>query len=706
MEGISSVLEKYNLDKNEEGGVFSKDYLVFREEVLGRGLTFYEKACKFCVRYFPVKLDEESEKKVEKAIEFSHLLINPREAASFGLGFAVMVILIGIFLFVLRFGFYGLLGGNLPGISFYFLIFLIMGLGVFMIKPMGKYPLRIANKFRMEVSDRMVLCVLYVVMYMRHTSNFERAIKFAGDHVGGSLALDLRKIYWDVEIGKYSTIKESVDNYLEQWKDKNIEFVESMQLIAGSLYEGTEKKRIEVLEKGLNVMLEGSYEGMMHYAQNLKNPVTNLHMLGVVLPILGLIILPLLGSFLGVKWYVLGFFYDVALPAIVYFYGTNLLNNRPTGFGGKVKYLENPRVISESKTIGIFIGLFLVFIGFLPLVIHLVVPDFDIPLRIGGSDVGSFLDFRSGEGGEFGPFGIGAVLFSLLIPLGLAFGYGAYCKRRSSALVKTFEDIQKLEVEFSGSLFQLGNRVGDGLPVEVSFRKVAESLRGTASGEFFALVSNNLEMVGMSLQEAIFNPERGAIRYFNSPLIESSMKVMLEASRKGGSIVAQSLISISNYFRQVHLVVERLKDLLADVISSMKGQISFLTPVIGGVVVGIGTMITTIIGLLAKQFTAILGAQEAGGVFNVSTLLGLFPIEKVIPPFYFQLIVGIYVVEVTIILSLLSNGIENGVDKISQLFVTGKNLYRAVLTYFIIAGVVTLIFNLLASTIARVNIGV
>ncbi|HLD11175.1 MAG TPA: hypothetical protein VJB89_03775, partial [Candidatus Nanoarchaeia archaeon] len=426
--------------------------------------------------------------------------------------------------------------------------------------------------------------------------------------------------------------------------------------------------------------------------------------LGVVLPILGLIILPLIGSFIGVKWYVLGFVYNIILPIFVYVYGINLLNNRPSGFGGKVKYVEDEKNISSAKIFGLTLGILLLIIGFSPLIINLIMPDFDIPLSLGNNQIGSFLDYRIGEAGKFGPFGVGAVLLSLFIPLGLAFGYGAYCKRRSASLVENFESIKRLEVEFAGSLFQLGNRVGDGLPIEAAFRKVSEMLKGTSSGSFFSLVSNNLERMGMSLQNAIFDGENGAIRYFNSPLIETSMKVMLEAGRKGGNIVAQSLISISNYFRQVHLVVERLKDLLADVISSMKGQISFLTPIIGGVVVGIGTMITTIIGLLGKQFSNIIGQEASGSFLSPNVLLGLFPIEKIIPSFYFQLIVGVYVVEVTIILSILSNGIENGMDKISRLFVVGKNLYRAVLTYFIIAGVVTLIFNLLASAIAGSNV--
>src|SRR3989344_9000070 len=123
-----------------------------------------------------------------------------------------------------------------------------------MIKPMANYPLRIANKWRLRASNQMVLCVLYIVMYMRHTSNLENAIIFAGEHIGNPLALDLRKVLWDVETGKFVTIKESLDNYLEGWRDYSLEFVESFHLIEGSLYEPSNERRISLLEKSLEVI--------------------------------------------------------------------------------------------------------------------------------------------------------------------------------------------------------------------------------------------------------------------------------------------------------------------------------------------------------------------------------------------------------------------------------------------------------------------
>ena len=73
--------------------------------------------------------------------------------------------------------------------------------------------------------------------------------------------------------------------------ESNLSFIESMHLIESSLFESNEERRLAVLEKALEVMLEGTYENMLHYTHDVKSPITMLHMLGVILPILGLIIL-------------------------------------------------------------------------------------------------------------------------------------------------------------------------------------------------------------------------------------------------------------------------------------------------------------------------------------------------------------------------------------------------------------------------------
>ena len=105
-------------------------------------------------------------------------------------------------------------------------------------------------------------------------------------------------------------------------------------------------------------------------------------------------------------------------------------------------------------------------------------------------------------------------------------------------------------------------------------------MEGTVSGGFFKLVSANIRRLGMSIKQAIFDPVHGALISFPSNLIESSMKVLIQSIKKGPIIAAQALTNISRYIKEIHSVNERLRDLMADIISSMNSQIKFLTPAI------------------------------------------------------------------------------------------------------------------------------
>jgi hypothetical protein len=287
-------------------------------------------------------------------------------------------------------------------------------------------------------------------------------------------------------------------------------------------------------------------------------------------------------------------------------------------------------------------------------------------------------------------------MLSLFIVLGAGLPIGIYYKLRSKNIIKIREKSKKLEAEFASALFQLGNRLGDGLPAEISFGKVADVMKDTVSGSFFSLVSSNIRRLGMSVKDAIFNPRTGALVYFPSRIIESSMKVLIQSLKKGPIIAAQAIMNIARYIKEIHKVNERLKDLMADIISSMQSQIKFLAPMIAGIVIGITSMVTTILSKLSAQLaqlSAAGGAQGAGGL-GVIELFG-----DGVPTFYFQLIVGIYVVQIVYILTIMSNGIENGADSLAEKYFLGQNLVRSTALYCVIAAVIMLLFNLIASQI-------
>ncbi len=697
------LTEEIDFESVPKQEAFSREYEVFRDEALPATNSFYENACQKLGNFISVAVKDEEKAELSEAIDVAHLKITPEQAYGFAVVAGLFIILLGILSLVIAFifskgsGIARLTSMNTGSMLLGFILILTGGL---VIRPLSHIPQFFANQWRLRASNQMVLCILYVVMYMRHTSNLEHAIKFAAENIENPLSLDFRKIFWDVEIRRFSSIKESLDSYLDKWKDSSPEFIQSFNLIQGSLYEPNDQKRIETLDKALNVMLEGTYDKMMNFAHNLHSPITMLHMLGIILPILGLVIFPLVASFMkgAIKGYHLMVLYNIILPVVVYFFGMNILAKRPTGYS-ETKILEEK--MKDDKHLKIFSFLILLLfltIGFSPIILHFVNPnpEFDQNFKFLGEP---FLDYK----GNSGPYGLGSLLLSLFVPLGVAISLGVYYKLRTQNILETRKKIKKLEEEFAGSLFQLGHRVGEGVPVEIAFEDVAKNLEGSQTGKFFSLVSMNIRRGGMGVDEAIFNKERGALNYFPSGLISSSMKVLVQAAKKSPLIVSKSLISISEYVQRIHKVNMRLKDLLAEIISSMKSQISFMAPMIAGIVVGIASMVVAIINKLSGLTSGLEMGSSAGGIgSNLGVIADILRIEDVIPGFTFQIIVGLYVVQVIWVLTVLSNSIENGDDKLTEKYALGKNLIKGTFLYVMVVLIGAFIFNML---VRNLNLG-
>lgn len=677
--------------------VVSREYREFRNEALPKHLSFYERACKIAGKVLSPKVTGNIAQEMQEHLRIAHLEISASEAYGLSVLFPLVYLIAGALVSFLVFD-----------SLFFVLFFLCSSVGFFFL--FQKIPGFIANEWRMRASNQMVLCVFYVVTYMRHTSNLERAITFASEHLTPPLSLDLKKVLWDVETEVYDTVQESLDVYLDSWRKWNNEFVESMHLVEGSLFESEEERRVGLLEKALDVILSETYDRMLHYAQGLKSPITLLHMLGIILPILGLVILPLMVSFMQeVKWYHIAVVYNLVLPPLVYFVGKNILATRPSGYGDVDIRALTPELSNKGSSIGgalrvhpvliaILVGIVGLSIGLFPVILHAVQPDFEFQFA---SDF-YLLDYKNATfgGGEIGPYGIGASVLSLFIPVGIALALGLYYRLISKDVIGIRERASALEQEFSSALFQLGNRLGDGIPAEVAFDKVAAVMEDSVAGQFFRVVSTNIRKLGMGVYDAIFNPRAGALLKFPSTIIQSSMKVLVESMQKGPRVASQTLLNVSRYIREMHRVDERLRDLMAETISDMQSQVSFLTPVIAAIVIGITSMITDIMGGLRSRVLNFGGE----GIEQLSSILSLF--GDGIPAYYFQIVVGLYVVQLIFILTVLSHGIRKGPDRLGEADELGKTLIRSTMLYALTALVIMIIFNIIAQKVLTSTLAV
>lgn len=705
--------------------VQTRNYNQFKKQYLPKRMTIYEKICQFSEKTLPFKPDEKKAPALQEAINICHLNTTPTGVYSASILIPLALVL---FAMVVFFMIPMLLGGT--GNLFFVMFAFFAGLA--MLIPLQNLPFTLSDFWRIKASNQMVLSVFYVVTYMRHTSNLELAINFAAEHLAPPLSLDLRKVVWDLETQKYDSIKESLNAYLETWRKWNIEFVESMNLIQSSLYETSNDRRLNTLDKSLEVMLTETYNKMLHYAHNLKGPLTTLNMLGVVLPILTLVILPLVVSFMGgFRWYHLFALYNVALPILVFYMGQKILSTRPGGSGQEDITAKNPELKKYGNIVlkfgekeyflspfyvSFFIILILMLIGLTPIIWNAAglsdygfYKDGGLNNRFGNLDfvessqvTHSFLDYREDledpARGLVGPFGLGALLLSLFIPLAIGYGVGTYYKLKTKNIIKIREQSKSLELEFSAALFQLGNRIGDGVPAEIAFGRVSELMKGTVSGKFFALVHINITRLGMSVEQAIFDHQKGALKFYPSDLIESSMKVLVESSKKGPLVASQALTNVADYIQRMHSVDERLKDLMGDVVSSMNSQVRFLTPVISGVVIGITSMITNILGTLSEKVQTVSSGTAGAGVAG-NSILDMFGTG--IPTYQFQIVVGLYVIQLAYVLSVLANGIENGPDKVGRESMIGKNMIGASILYTVLAFAIILLFNIAAQGIMQ-----
>ena len=592
---------------------------------------------------------------------------------------AISVLLLGLFIFGMIY-LINLLFIN----NFYLTIFSFIGVFFSFVFYMLiiNYPILLAERRKMLSMQQAIKAVLFVVMYMRNNPNLENAIRFAAKYLDYPMNLDFRKILWDFEVKKYKTFKESLNNYLKRWKEWDYSFVEAFSLIYNSLYEGDPEKRNKILDKALELVLSSNFERMIRYVHNLKNPLTAVYMLGVILPILGLVILAIAGALMEIHPIYYFLLYNLFLPLIVLYLGYKILIKRP-GIGLS-KDLE--KYLPELKEMTLYKRIF-------GIKLHIKVISFILFLTLAGLGTflmvkNNFLSIKSVNNILFSFYG------SLLLVLALFFSFYYYLNNKYYLFNKENEKIEKMENEFYVILYQLSILLDENLPFEIAIKKIVELTKNETALVFFSIVEREL-ILGKSIKEAM----KEAIKKLPSSLVLSSLELILEAANKSPSTAAVVTKSLSKYLESVKKVINRLIDLLAEIISSIKMQTSFMAPFISAIVVALQAMTLGILTSLAGVISN-LNFEE-----NSVAMLGFVNsmLKGGTPSAIFQLVVGIYLFEVTYILTFLYIGIQFGFDETKEKYELARNFLKVGITYGILAFIITTLLVILGKNIVQAN---
>ncbi len=612
---------------------YNADYRQFLKDIRQEPQGWYEKSCRIAEKIMRLKPDKGAAEKMDEKIKTAYLNVTPSGVLSLSL-----LLLILLPLSVLMLVLAGIADLLFAGLAIFFslvLVFLIYN-----------YPESHARSVQVKMSSDIVLAILYMVIYMRNNPSMEGAVKFAADNLSGPLSWDLKKLIWDIEVGTFESVDAALLSYLAKWKEKNHEFAEALHMLRNSTSE-IDVRRELMYDEAVSIILNGTRERMKHYAQSLRMPVMLIHAMGIMLPIIGLVMFPIVVLFMqdAVKPVFIFIGYDILLPAFLLWYMNYILQTKPPTF-------SQPD-ISQAKGLPP-LGKFRAGKMLLPI----------LPLSL----LAGFPFLLFGFAGIANADITASLNSSVLVIIGLGAALFIYNYLDSRQKMRTRNDIEKIENEFSEALFQLGNKIAGGTPIEVAVDRASENLKNMKIAEFFWNISANMKKLGFSFEQALFDREYGAIWVYPSRMIRSVMQAVVQSSEKGVRVASMSMLTVSRYLKGMHEVKEEINEILGETVSSMKFLALFLAPIVSGVVVTMAVVILRILGSLCGQISGLASQTDiAAGGFSGFVFCAGWGQNAGTPPIGagpFQLVVGLYMLETILLLSFFINRIEYGDDAV------------------------------------------
>lgn len=641
----------------------SREYNTFMEEEESQKKAgIYEKICNLVERAVEIEPGEDKKAELQRAIDFAYLQITPTGAYSFAILSGLSVVVFSFLLLAL-------------GIIGYVFTLVVAALGAAGIYMLIQYPISKARLFRIKASNEIVLAIIYIVIYMRSAPNLEGAIRFAARHLRGPLSLDFKKLLWDIETKKYYSIKAALSDYMDKWEE-NRSFVEAMQIIQNSMEQGQESRE-SMLDEAVKEIMVGSRQKMKKYSNSLEMPIMIIHALGIMLPIMVLVMFPMVMLVLKetVKPMFLFIGYDVILPLIIYSTGRWTLQYRPAGFSAPdislhPDYEPTGKMNLFGKTIPVW--------------------PISIVLSATIIIIGYFLNTN------FNSTMLQKLATSAVVTIGMATGPASYFYLDTRKKLDIRKRVKDMEEEFSEALFTFGNRLSLGEPVEKAMKSTVEKNRELKISEMFLNAVRNMREGGMNLRDSLFDKKFGAVWEYPSKLIISVVRVVIRSSEKGFKIASMTAVSISKYIKKMKQVEEDLKDMLSSETTSMQFLGAFLGPLVAGISVSMASMMMTVFKELGKSLEKLeTGGGMTGGMgMNDMMLTGWGSAMKVISVSWLQIIVGIYVIQTSYLLAMLTSGIESGPgDKIARRYHAGITIFIGVIVYSLTMLVVWTIFG-------------
>ncbi len=696
-EQIRDILDDYKIDEftaeepRNVTHVQSREYQEYKQAEARQGETNWYIRLVDTLGVYDIDMGEK-QTDIDQAAYFLNWDLDTKKIFSAAIITSLFVFLLSVGIFVMD----AALGLNIP------MVFKVgsMAVPLMFMYYLVQYPVFQARRKVINSSDELILALLYMVIYMRNSPNLEGAVRFAALNTTGTVSDDLKHVLWQLEVGKYTTMEHALVDYAEKWRPYNKDFIQSMELLAEATQEGNAERRENILAESINNLLEGTREKMKRYARELRMPVSATFGIGVLLPVLGMILFPLVASFMGggdLEIY-LSFTYNILLPVVLYIVIYQTLMKRPPTVSTQdvdSELLPKPgwyrtELFSKEISIPAILPAALLFlvVGAWPLLYYFSV-------ITGNAVMPPDVETRT----EVTTL---SLLRTLMLTFAASASLGLYLYLGNIQRLRKFREIGDIESEFPEALFQLGNTLSRGNPIETGIRKALNNMGQLEITDMFKIMSYNMNEAGMTFEQSIFDSNYGALRHYPSKLIESVMRAITRSSEKGTHIVSKAMMSISTYLKNIYKTEEEIQEQLSETLATMSFLGFILAPVISGVALGLGTIIIKsfyLLELMQEEFdmdvdTDATNGGTVGGAPDGLTEGGMMmSVEGAVPPDVLQLVIGLYLIQLGFLIGMFYVRLTEGENPVIQRVFTGKVLIVTPILYAITTLVLFLVFG-------------
>lgn len=528
--------------------------------------------------------------------------------------------------------------------SFFIVPFLVMNLLI-------NYPKNYAAQLKIHSLGDIPEIVSYLVMYLKISPNLEHSIEFTTSHSSSALAKNMRKMLWDMQIRVYHGIDDALIAFAKKWGRYSDHFKRSLHLIRSSVHIKNSADRTVTLDRSLDIALDGTRDLMNSFVKKLHQPAMIIYTIGVMMPLSLVAMLPAV-TLIGVSISIFHIFivYDIILPLLLYVYIVRILQNRAATFNPPAISKSHPLLKAQDKKKTASIALVVGFGICLPaLLIYL------FPAMSSSSALFSFF------------VNINTYLpTSLFFIWAFALAICYYCLSFYSPHKNIRDEIKQIESEFGDALYVLGKRIGESKSPEESFLYAAETMEGSTIASVFEKTSYNLTAMHTTLKEALFDKRFGSLNHVYSERIAAIMMLFVDGISKSQQAVSSSITRIADHLKDLQEVERRIIDTLYQLTSTLKSTIMIFAPLIAGVTLAINKLITT---LLAELNTPSSQGSISGIPLSLSSE-NTFSINNISAD-AFVLVVGLYLLQLILIIARFTNGIEEGDDKASYMYNIG-----------------------------------